>query len=181
MMGGAALPVVMGAQAAGGAASAWAEGQASKAAGSYYDYLADTSRTNARITRTAAKSQAHEVSVQEGEDARQVAESVKKTVATQRAAFAAGGPGAGSKTAEQIVSDSLARGDLDEQALRYNADIKRKGIETGADFAALNYEGQAKGYGLSKNNAEFASKVKQASTILGTGTSVAQTWYSGQK
>ena len=177
-MGAAALPAVMGAQAAGGAASYWAQGQAGKAAGSYYGYLADTARTNARLSKSAAKSQATEVSVQEGAEARAVDESVKRTVATQRAAFAAGGPGAGSKTAEQIVSDSLARGDLDQQAIRYNADIKRKGIEVGADFRALDYEGQARGAEMSGANAAIATKVGQLNTILGTGTSVASTWYN---
>lgn len=180
-MGGAALPAVLGAQAVGGAASAWAEGQAGKASGAYYGYLADTARLNSRLTKSAAASKKTEVSMAEGDASRQVNESVRATVARQRAAFAAGGPGAGSKTAEQIVSDTLARGELDQIALRYNADLKRKGIDTGADFAEIEYEGQAKGYGMSAVNAGIASQVNQMKTILGTGTSVAQTWYAGRK
>lgn len=177
-MGGAALPAVLGAQAVGGGVTAWAQGQQGKAAGAYYGYLADTARTNSRIAQTVARSKNAEVSAQEGEASRQVSESVRSTVARERAAFAAGGPGAGSKTAEQIVSDSLARGDLDQIALRYNADLKRKGNNSTADFASLDYEGQAKGYGLSASNADMSSKIGQLSTILGTGTSVASTWYS---
>ncbi len=179
-MGGAALPALMGAQVAGGAASAWAQGQEGKAAGSYYDLLSSTAKTNKALTLSAAKSRDTEISAQEGMEARRVAESVRSTVASQRAAFAAGGPGAGSKTAEQIVSDSLTRGDLDQQALRYNADIKRKGIDTGAEFDALNYDAEAAGYGMSRANAATSSRVKQLGTIIGTGTSVASTWYDSR-
>lgn len=179
-MGGAALPATLGAQAVGGGISAWAQEQQGKATGSYYGYLADNARLNAGLALSAAKSKKAEISAQEGDAARQIGENIRGTVAKQRVAFAAGGPGAGSKTAEQIVSDTLARGDLDQIALRYNADLKRKGIDTDADFAALDYEGQAKGYGMAGNNARLASKVGQLNTILGTSTSVASNWYSAK-
>lgn len=176
-MGGAALPAMMGAQVAGGAVSAWAQGQEGKAAASYYGLLASTAKTNTILNSAAAASKDSEVSAQEGMDSRRVAESVRSTIATARAANAAGGAGAGSKTAEQVVSDSLTRGDLDQQALRYNSDIKRKGIDTNAAFGNINLNAEAAGDEISGKNAMTASRVNQLSTILGTGTSVASSWY----
>lgn len=179
-MGGAALPALMGAQVAGGAASAWAQGQEGKAASSYYGLLASTAKTNVGLNTAAAASKDTEISAQEGMELRRVNESVSRTVGAQKAAFAAGGPGAGSKTAEQVVSDSLTRGDLDKQAIKYNADIKRKGVDVGAEFGNINLNSEAAGYGMSGANAQTASRVGQLGTILGTGTSVASTWYSSQ-
>lgn len=179
-MGGAALPVALGATAVGGGVSALAQGAEGKAASSYYGLLANTAKTNASLATSAAASKDTEISAQEGMESRRVAESVRATVGAQKAAFAAGGPGAGSKTAEQIVSDSLTRGDLDQQALRYNADMKRKGVDTSAAFGNVNYGSEAAGFDMSGGNARRAAGIGQLSTLLGTGTSVASTWYTSQ-
>ena len=54
-MGAAAFPIAIGAQAAGGLYSAWAQGQAGLAQSSYYSGLAETSRLNAQLAKTAGE------------------------------------------------------------------------------------------------------------------------------
>lgn len=176
-MGAAALPAVVGAQAAGGAFSAYAQGQAGGAASKYYSYLASTSRTNADLAEKAGQSQVKEIGAQTMEEDRRLGERVRSTVGAQQTAFSAGGVGATSKTAEQIVSDTMTKGNIDEMALRYNAAIKTKNALVGADSRAMNERGQAAGYDIAGFNAVNAARLNQTSTILGTGGSVASNWY----
>lgn len=178
-MGGAALPALMGAQVGAGAFTAWAQGQQGQAQSAYYGYLANTSMRNADLAQKAARSQIQEVGAQAAQEDRRIGEKVRGTVGAQTAAFAANGVGVRSKTAEQIVSDTMDKGNIDEMALRYNAAIKSKAIQTGADFQTLNDITQAGGYRLAGQNAQTQAKIAQISTYLGTGSSVASTWYRG--
>lgn len=168
-MGAAALPAAM--MAGGGLFSAWSQGEAGKSQQGYYKYLADTARSNAGLTNAVAESNIKALGYQESQDSRRIGENVRATVGAQKVAMAAGG-GISSKTGEQLVSDTMNKGNLDEMALRYNAALKAKSIRTGAAMDAFNYENQAAGYEASGRNARRASQYGQISTILGTGANM---------
>jgi hypothetical protein len=176
-MGAAALPIAIGSSVAGGVMSAYGGAQAAKSTSDYYGYLAGNARINARLAAAKADSDRRSIGYQEGQQERQLGEKVRATIGAQKAALAAGGAGVGSKTAEQIVSDTMDRGNLDEEALRYNADAKGKAAQMGSDVSSMNFRTEAYGDQMSGAAALGAEKFSRASTILGTGGSVASMWY----
>jgi hypothetical protein len=163
-------------QAAGAASSAQAELQQGKDTKNYYSYLAGTSKINADLARAAGVSESQSVGAEENQQVQQINEQGRAVVGAQKVALASGGAGVGSKTAEQLVSDTANKVNLDEMALRYNADLKMKNIKLKADTEALNYESQATGYKIAGDQAKRASKSAAWNTILGAGSSVAANW-----
>ena len=83
------------------------------------------------------------------------------------------GAGVGSKTAEQVVSDTINKAEMDEEVLRYNTDLKMKNVLLKSKAEAMNYRAQAGAYEVAADNAKSASKWKAASTILGGASSTA--------
>lgn len=175
-MGAAALPLAVGTQAAGGLYSSYMAGEAGKTQRGYYNYLADTARTNAGLAKASATANLNALGYQESQEQRALTNKLRTVEGAQVAAEAAGGAGASSKTAEQIASDTANKGSLDEQALRYNAALKAKAISTGADSAAFNYESQARGYNLAGSNAMTSARNSQFASILSSGAGIASSF-----
>lgn len=167
-MGAAAIPIAIGAQVVGGIQGAKSELAAGKDTKNYYDYLSATSRSNAALTRAGAQVESEQVGEQAKQGVTQIHEQGRETQGSQKVALASGGAGVGSKTAEQITSDTLTKVDKDEQALRYNADVKMKNIRLAGEIQALNEENQADAYSLAGKNANRASKTKAFSSLLST-------------
>jgi hypothetical protein len=167
----------MGAQIYGGMQQASAEREAGRAAedagnreNAYYKYLAGTSRLNIGLVEAQAKSDSEQVGAQQMDEVRAINERGRETVGAQKAALVSGA-GVGSKTAEQIVSDTVSKTNLDEMALRYNADVKIKNIRIGAKGEAFNLENQAQGYEMAGRNAEVAGQnARRAANLRATGT-----------
>ena len=177
-MGAAAVPAAIG---LGGAAySADQQTKAGAVQSSYYGYLADTANINAGLADAEATSEKKQVGAELNASERELTNRINETVATQKAAVVTG-VGASSRSAQDIIKDTLDKGNLDEMALRLNADIKSKNIDIGAATGKMNYTSQAAGYGMAAVNARGAAKAgAQASLLQGAG-SVAQSWYSGKQ
>lgn len=175
-MGAAAMPAAIGLTAAGGAYSAYQANEAGKASGSYYSYLAETARTNAKLALASGKSATEQIGYQEKEQDRQLQEGIRSTVGAQKAALVTGA-GIGSKTGEQVVKDTLNKGNLDEMALRYNAALRTKNAKIGAESNAFNFDNQAFGNEMAGSNARAIGRTNATSSILATGGSVASMWY----
>ena len=163
-----------------GSQQAQNEQQAGRNEALYYKYLSGTARQNARLADVSAESQVSEVGAQEQQEMAALHAKKRETIGAQKAALVTGA-GVGSKTAEQIVSDTENKTNLDEMALRYNADLKMKSIRIGAQAQAMNLENQATGYDYAGINAKKAAKIKSNATLLGTGTSTAFNLYSGMR
>ena len=163
-------------QAAGAASSAQSQLQEGKDAKNYYSYLAGTSKINADLARAAGVAESQTVGADENQQVKQINEQGRAVVGAQKVALASGGAGVGSKTAEQLVSDTANKVTLDEMALRYTADLKMKNIKLRADTEAFNDENQAEGYKMAGNQARRASKSAAWNTILGAGSSIAANW-----
>lgn len=174
-MGAAAIPIAMGAQAIGGVQGAFGEIGAAKDQKNYYNYLAATSMTNARLARIGADVEAKGVGEQAFQQVGQLHEQGRDIAGSQKVALASGGAGVGSKTAEQITSDTADKVNLDEQALRYNADLRMKNIRLAAEGVAMNEENQARGYKLAGKNAVRSARIKAFSSLLSTAGQTAMT------
>lgn len=177
---GAAAAAVPAAISLGGAAySADQQTKAGAVQSSYYGYLADTARINAGIADAEATSDKKQVGAELNASERELTNRINETVATQKAAVVTG-VGASSRSAQDIIADTLDKGNLDEMALRLNADIKSKNIDIGAATKKMNYTAQASGYGMAAVNAVGAAKAgAQSSLISGVG-SVANSWYQSK-
>jgi len=169
--------VMAGASLAGGLLSAYGANQSGKSESKYYNYLAGLSEQNAKLSEAKGESDIHAVGAQEFQGVKDIHTKERETIGSQKASLVSGA-GVGSKTAEQIVSDTETKTNLDEMALRYNADTEMKNIKIGADTEAFNYRTQAAGYKVAGKNAKAASKLQAMSSILGGGTSAANTWKS---
>lgn len=175
-MGAAAIPLIV----AGGAYSAYQQGQAGKAQASYYSYLGKTAQANAGIAIAKGEATRRAIGAQEFDEQQRLSRGIRQTVANQKAAMV-NGVGATSRSAQDIVSDTLTKGNLDEMALRYNADLRARNAMIGADAEAFNYESQAGGYSVAGKNAIAGAKAGQISTLLGTAGSVASNWYDAKE
>lgn len=176
---GAAAMTVGGVQAAGGLSSAYMQGKAGDAQSSYYSYLADTARVNAGLADAEAVSERRQINADMLSNQVDLTDRINATVGAQKAAVV-GGVGAASRSAQQIVKDTLNQGDLDEMALRLNADTRSRNAEMKAITARMNAESQASGYRIAGVNARSAATSGQIGSLLGTAGSVASTWYTSR-
>ena len=176
-MGAAAMGVGMAVQMYGGMQQASAEREAGRAAedagnreNAYYKYLAGTSRLNIGLVEAQAKSDSEQVGAQEMDEVRAINERGRETVGAQKVALVSGA-GVGSKTGEQLVADTANKTNLDEMALRYNADVKMKNIRIGAEGESFNLENQAQGYEMAGRNAQISGQNnRRAANLRATGT-----------
>jgi hypothetical protein len=132
-MGAAAIPLMVG----GGALSAYGAIKGGQDQSNYYSYLAGTSQINADLAKAAGESTVKSIGAQEYQGIKDISAKGKAAVGAQKAAMAASGAGVGSKTSEQIVSNTMSNIELDEQALRYNADLQMKNARIGSQVQAL--------------------------------------------
>lgn len=174
------VPLIGGAMLAGGAMQYFGQSQAAKAQSNYYSYLADTSRTNIEMARASGEAQSRAVSLEEADTLSRRSEKTRQIVGAQKAAMVSG-VGAGSRSAQDIIKDTMTKGSLDEQAIRLNAELKRKGIATGTEMESFNLASQAGGYEIAGRNVRAALPWQQASTLLGTATQAGSFWYTANR
>lgn len=164
----------------GGAAySADQQTKAGASQSAYYGYLADTAKINSGLSDAVAESDKKEVGAALNESERDLTNRINETAATQTAAVVTG-VGASSRSAQNIIKDTLDKGNLDEMALRLNADIKSKNIDIGAATNRMNFDAQGAGYRMAGTNAVNAAKSGATNSLLQGASSVASSWYTGR-
>lgn len=177
-MGAAAIPMAM--MAAGGYVKANMEEAGAESKASYYDYLGGMSSANAELAQARAEGESKQIGEQAFFQNRDISRKISQTVGAQRAALA-GGAGASSRTAQDIIGDTIDKGQLDEMAINYNATQAQRNARLAGDVSALNYRSQAAGYRLSGENTRTSAKINRNASLLETATSVAGKWYQGNK
>lgn len=146
--------------------------ESAKATSKYYNYLSAISMQNANLVEAAGKAESAQLGTEAFGQMQQLGERKSQTIGAQKAALSTGA-GVGSKTAEQIVSDTYNKFNMDEEVLRYNTDLKIKNVQNKARGEAMGYRSQAGAYELAAKNAKTEGKWKAASTILGGASSTA--------
>lgn len=164
--------VAVGAMAGGTILSAYGDIQQSKSESKYYKYLADISNENAKLSEASGKAEISQLGTSEFQAMQQIVSRKGEIIGAQKSALATGA-GVGSKTAEQVVSDTINKVEMDEEVLRYNTDLKMKNVLLKSKGEAMNYRAQAGAYEVAADNAKTASKWNVSSTILGGAASTA--------
>lgn len=161
---------------AGAGVSAYGQGITGKAQANYLDYLSSTASQNAGLAKAEGQSQGYAINEQALVAQRGLTSKIQQTVGAQ-VAGSVSGAGASSRTAQDIVRDTMNKGELDQEALDYNTNIKARNANISSQMQAFNYQGQAAGYAAGAGNAIAASKIGQVSSILGGASSVANTYW----
>lgn len=164
---------------AGAGYSAYAQGQAGKAQSNYYNYLSDTAKLNAGLATSEAQEERRQIGTQEAKEQVGLTNRISATVGAQKASVVTG-VGGSSRSAQDIIGDTLNKGNLDEMALRLNADIRTKNSDINAQSSIMNFGTQGAGYRMAGKNAIDASRMNQASSLLQGANSVASSYYMGQ-
>lgn len=163
----------------GSALSAFEQGQAGKAQANYYNYLGAQANTNATLAQARAKADIRNIGMDEFQQTQGVTRRLTQTIGAQKAGLVSGA-GASSRTAQDLIKDSMEGANLDELAIRYNADQRSRMAQIGADTQSMNYRAQAGGFGMAAINARNAAGMGQFSTLLGGAGQVANSYYMGQ-
>lgn len=176
-MGAAAIPA--GIALAGAGVSAYEGGVAGKAQAGYYGYLADTAKTNAGLAKSEAISKERDIGAQANQEQVNLTNRVNETIGAQKTAMVSG-VGASSRSAQDIIGDTLDKGNLDEMALRLNTSMASRNVEITAKSRGLNFGNEASGDLLAGGNALNAARMGQVSSLLSGAGSVANSWYLGK-
>lgn len=179
------MAIAIGATVAAGGASAYTQYQAGAAENKYYKQLAaqsDLEAGNALLEGQYALERGRQQSKVIQDVASQESKQLKGNQAAFNAATRAqlASQGISGVTAEDIAKTNLSKQQMDELALRYNADVKSYEAMTRAGYE--DYQSRFKSYGLKTQAgqqryagkaAKYAGKVGAFNTLLGTAASVA--------
>lgn len=167
----AATAVALSAVGAGVSAyGMYASGQAQKQQNKYQQAVV---QQQAILAKRAADQNTQLVQLQASQDTKQLQRKYAVLEGAQKAARAASGLGGGSKTEGDIATDTFRTQSLDEQAIRYNADLKSWNISQNAGMEVWGLDTQANMYGMAAKNAAIAGNIGAGSTILQGASSVA--------
>lgn len=157
----------------GGVTNAWGQYQSGVMAQAYNN--AQAAINEAQADRVLATAEINKNMVQDTakEQGKILTTAHSKALATQKAAFAAAGLGSGSVTAETLAMSSYDKAKMDENALRYNADMESWAIETEAQDTASALRSEAGMYRLAGKNAKKAGTINAFSSLLGSASQVA--------
>lgn len=150
---------------------------AGKANQSYYDYVAAQNKQSADAALAAGDQKANVAQVKGAMDSAKYARSASEFNAQQRATQAAMGVGSGSVTAEDVAGDSLTKEQLDQHAIRYNADMESWSAKTGAAYQSWDYKNQSELNKIAGVNARKAGNASAAASLIGGATSIANMGY----
>lgn len=163
---------------AGSAFSAYESVQAGKAQSGYYGYLSSIAGINAGLAKAEGTAEVRQIGAREGQQQLALENRIDATVGAEKTAVV-GGVGASSRSAQDIIKDTLNKGNLDEMALRYNSEVESKNALIGSNIAAMNYGSQAAGFNIAGNNARTQGNIGAISSMLGGAGSIANSWYQG--
>jgi len=157
--------------AAGGYA-AYGQVQAGKAQQRRNEYEAQLAEMQAALTRRTAEQQKTLTQAEAAEQSKILAQKTAELGGEQKVAMAAAGIG-DSVTATDIAAGTVTKSQLDQAAIRYNADITNWAIEEEAKTAEWSGKQRAKQFRLAGKEAIAASKIAATSTLLSSAGSVA--------
>lgn len=175
----ALLAVAAGTQAAAGGATAISQYQQGAAQNKYYNYLADQSQAQGANNLKIADKQSTLIQDQASQEGKQLKTNQAEFNSAQRASLSANG--VTGVTAQDIVSSSLSKEQMDEFAVRYNADVKSWQTNTEGQYKNWAANVQADQYRYAGKAAKSAGKTQAFTTLLSTAASVASTAYGGIK
>jgi len=164
---------VIGLSAAAGVYSAYNQYQQGNSEGQYYNYLSNQSAQQGQLALERGKQQAKVIQDLASHQIKDLKTAGAQMSASQRAALAANGIDASSVTAQDIATDTLSKQDMDELAIRYNANTRAWEAQTDANYQDYAARAEADQYRYASRNARRAGKTNAFSTLLGTAATTA--------
>lgn len=160
--------VTLGLQVGGGTMSA-ANAQANaEQNANYYNYLGEMDRIQATTLELNAARQVKYTQDNAAAQTKQVVNLSNETKGSQIVGMNANGVGAGSASAEDILSDTFKKTELDKLAIKYNADVASYETTESARAGAFGLRSRADAYDTAATNSRSAGKMNFWSSILGT-------------
>lgn len=150
--------------AVGGAYSAWSSGKSQE---SYYNFLADQSRLKAQLAKESADQAAGYAQDEGARAGHQLKIQVNQIEAQQKSSMIAQGMALNSVTAEDIIKDNISKAQLDEMAIRYNAELKAYQAERAGIMQAFDFAGQAGSQAGAGQIAMQTGRINAYSSLLG--------------
>lgn len=156
---------------AAGGFTAYSQYQSGAASNKYYQYMSDQSRQEGQLALKQGEAQSTAIQEQAKLQGKQLSTNQSEFNASQRAAMAAAG--VTGVTAEDIVSSTFNKENLDKSLLRYNADLKSYESTSNAAYRNWASNVQADQLTYQGKAAKYAGKTQAFSTLLATAASVA--------
>lgn len=169
--GFATAGVVMALTAVAGGYAAYGAQQQGKANQRMNEYQAATNEAQADLVERNANQNITLTQDMAKNESKSLAAKTMEVQGLQKAALAANG--VSGVTAADISNDTISKADLDQQAIRYNADIKSYATKTDATNQSWALKSQAKQFRQAGKNAADAGNIAATSTLLNTATAVA--------
>jgi hypothetical protein len=160
-----------GLQLASGIAQANAQRAQAEQQNKYYNYLADVNEQQALIEEKTGRAQSRAIQDVQMLEGKRLSQSNVKFRASQAARLAASGVPLSSVTADDIYKETMTQQQLDENLLRYNADVRSWEANQGAAISAYGLRTQASGYRTAGRNALAVGRYSARGTLLGSAVS----------
>ncbi len=167
--------VALGTKIVGRAVSASAAKEKGASDARYYSHLEGSAREQASLVLATAKAQTGFIAESAARETEAVRTTGRRIRGAQVAGFAASGVGGGSVTTMDVALDTLEREQVDEELIRYNANVVAWETNNQASMTAQGLILEAEGYRMAAGSARRAAKTDMWSTIIGTAADVAGT------
>jgi len=152
----------------GGAMSAYGQYQQGQAQKKMNQYQADVAQRQAEQVQQAADTNVKLTQFQASQDTKMLQRKYMLVEGAQKATAAAMGVGGGSVTEGDIATDTFNTRKLDENMIRYNADLKSWAIRNQAAGEVWGLETQKEQYTYAGKNAAKAGAIGATGTIFST-------------
>jgi hypothetical protein len=152
----------------GGGMTAYGQYQQGQAQKRMYQYQADVATRQAEMVKQAADTNVKLTQFQASQDTKMLQRKYMIVEGAQRATRAAMGVGGGSVTEGDIATDTFNTQKLDENMIRYNADLKSWAIRNQAAGEIWGLGTQKEQFTYAGKNAARAGKIGATGTIFST-------------
>lgn len=175
---GAATPfLVMGGLQAGGSIYQYdQQRKAGQRQQQYYNYLADQTENKANLTLKRGGEQVSSIQDAAALNNADMERGIAKVRGTQKANIGASGISADSVTAEDIARDTNHAENIDQNAIRFDADSKSWAAATAATDQAAAERDYARQLRMAGENARMSSNVDANTALINGASGVAGTW-----
>lgn len=150
-----------------GAVGTYQQGQAQAAS---YEHAAKSAEINAQIK----ENQAHEEVLAGAEQEKKLRQKISGLKGEQRAAMGASGFAGDTGSSLDTIVDTAEQGERDVETLRYNAQNRR----LNAVDESNQYKDQALSNRSAASSAKTAGMIGAVTGLIGTGATVASSWYT---
>lgn len=171
------VAATIGISAVSGVYAASSQRQIGAAQQNYYNYLASSANVQALEVERTGQQQVGLIQDAAARDASSLSRSAKGLEGRQKTVQAASGVPLSSVTSEDISRDTMTKEDLDQAALKFNADTRAWETLSSSKATGRGLREQATQFRYAGSNARTAANIQANTSLLGAATNIADSWY----